>query len=236
MNDSIKKINDDLLRFWNEAIALSEEEKKELLEKEQPDCKELAPSEKLWLAVNRMGTCKRVLDYGCGSGWASLTLAKAGCPNIDAVDLGENIIDALSFYAARYGLSEAIHPKVIDSSWLNSVPSEHYDGLICSNVLDVVPTETAQAIIEQLARIVTLYAKIVIGLNFFMSKEMAESRGNELVDGKYLFVNGVLRLTTLSDEQWTEAFSPYFRIEKLDHFAWPGEKKETRRLFILRKK
>jgi len=30
-------------------------------------------------------------------------------------------------------------------------------------------------------------------------------------------------------------FKPYFKVEKLDHFAWPGEQKETRRLFIVKR-
>jgi len=236
MKDSTKKINDNLVRFWDEAIALSEEDKKQLQSEQECDYKALVPSEKLLVAAQGLGNCHHVLDYGCGSGWASFVIADAGCLNIDAVDLGENIIAALSFYAELYGLSKNIHPKVIDPDWLSSVPSETYDGLICSNVLDVVPLETSEAIIKEMARIVTANASIVIGLNFYLSPEMAEARGMELVEGRYLFVNDVLRLVSRSDEDWIEAFSPYFNVEKLDHFAWPGEQKETRRLFLLKKK
>ncbi len=51
----------------------------------------------------------------------------------------------------------------------------------------------------------------------------------------YLFQNGVLRLLSLDDESWKRRLSPYFEIERLDYFAWPNEKKETRRLFLLKK-
>ena len=54
-------------------------------------------------------------------------------------------------------------------------------------------------------------------------------------DGQ-LYVNGVLRMVSRSDRQWSELFEKHFDIERLDHFAWPNEQKETRRLFIMRRK
>ena len=65
---------------------------------------------------------------------------------------------------------------------------------------------------------------------------MAAARNIELVDGYRLYMDGVLRLVSRSDEEWIQIFSPWYDIEKLEHFAWPGEETETRRLFYLRKK
>ncbi len=118
---------------------------------------------------------------------------------------------------------------------LKSVTPESFDGIVCSNVLDVAPMETSREIVKELARIAENEAKIVIGLNFYMSKDMAEKRKIELVEDKYLFSDGVLRLTSLSDDEWKDIFTQYFAVENLDHFAWPGEEKETRRLFLLTK-
>lgn len=231
-----KKINEELVQFWDEAIKLPEDYKKQELDRVDRDYKELAPSEKLLNAVSELGSCKKVLDYGCGSGWASIVAIKSGCKDVTAVDLGNNIIDAINFYAEVYGVKEHLNAIAISPDWLHSVPSETYDGFVCSNVLDVIPLETTQDIIEQVARVVKKDAKIVIGLNFFMPEETAKSRGIELVDGKYLIMDGVLRLTSLKDEEWIQLFSPLFEIVKLDYFAWPGEPRETRRLFILKKK
>ena len=69
-----------------------------------------------------------------------------------------------------------------------------------------------------------------------ISKEDAKNRGLELIEDKYLIINGTLRLLSLTDEKWTELFSPYFEIESLEYFAWPGEKQETRRLFRLKRR
>lgn len=231
-----KEINDNLVAFWNQAISLDEEYKKEVLKASDFHVSDIAPSEKLYLSVKELGTCSKVLDYGCGTGWAACTAAEAGCNDVLAVDLGENIIEYTKFHAERFGLQEKVKTLVVDSSWIKSAPSCTFDGLVCSNVLDVLPLETSMDIIKEIARITKSGATIIIGLNFYLSKEMAEARNMQLVDDMYLFVNDVLRLTSLSDDEWKNLFAPYFKVMKLDYFAWEGEPKESRRLFILKKK
>ena len=229
-----KKVNSDLVAFWNEAIKLPEDYKEEVKKATDNSVMDIVPSQKLYDAVKELGSCKKVLDYGCGSGWGAIVAASNGCKDVLAVDLGKNITDAAKFYADVLGIN--IKTEVIDENWIKSVPACSFDGLVCSNVLDVVPLETAENIVKEIARITTSDAKIVIGLNFYMSKEMAKKRNIELVDDMYLFVNDVLRLSSLSDDEWKIIFAPYFEVVKLDYFAWEGEEKESRRLFVLKKK
>ena len=99
----------------------------------------------------------------------------------------------------------------------------------------MIPTETAREIIRESARITSADACVIIGLNFYLSPEAAAARGLELADGTRLYVDGVLRLVSRTDEEWAELFSPWYVVEKLTHFAWPGEKTESRRLFYLKK-
>ena len=129
-----------------------------------------------------------------------------------------------------------MHAQCIGADWLQGVPDGAYDGVFCSNVLDVVPPETAEGILKELARTAAGDASVIIGLNFWLDPEKAKARGQELVNGNMLYVDGVLRLVTRTDEEWEGIFAPYFTVEKLEHFAWPGEPAETRRLFFLRKK
>ena len=229
-----KKVNSELVAFWNEAIKLPEDYKEEVRKATDNSVMDIVPSQKLYDAVKELGSCKKVLDYGCGSGWGAIVAASNGCKDVLAVDLGKNITDAAKFYADVLGTN--IKTEVIDENWIKSVPTCTFDGLVCSNVLDVVPLETAENIVKEMARITTSDAKIVIGLNFYMSKEMAKKRNIELVDDMYLFVNDVLRLSSLSDDEWKIIFAPYFEVVKLDYFAWEGEEKESRRLFVLKKK
>ena len=231
-----KKINEDLIKFWDQALTVSNEDKEEALKYTDLDYKELAPSVKLLNAVSELGQCKNVLDYGCGTAWGAIVALKAGVKKVDAVDLGENIIDSAKFYAKLYNAEEGFNAFKVDETWLNEVKENTYDGVICSNVLDVVTEDISLSIIKELARILKNGSKAVIGLNFYMSEEKAKARGIELVDGNKLFQNGVLRLLSLSDEEWTNIFSKYFKVIKLDHFAWEGEPVESRRLFILEKK
>ena len=226
-------INNDLIKFWDSALTLDDEYKNQIKQIPVSEYKELAPSEKLFKATFGLGKCGKVLDYGCGNGWASIIAAKGGCKDIDAVDLGSNIIEAAKFYFEHFEVK--VNCFEISANWLKNTAKTQYNGVICSNVLDVLPLETSQEIIENLARVCLPEARVIIGLNFYMDKESASKRGMELVDNKYLFVNGVLRLTSLSDDEWKELFLPYFEIEKLEHFAWPGEQAEARRLFYLRK-
>lgn len=227
------QINKTLITFWDNAIALSEEEKKELRDPSF-NYKDLAPSTKLFEAVSTLGKRQHVLDYGCGNAWGAIIVSKSGCLDVLGVDLGKKIIETASIYKDIF--NAPIKLEVIDENWLKQQKEATFDGIICSNVLDVLPLDTSKDIIKNLARVSQKDASVIVGLNFYMPAEAAKERGMEIVEDKYLFVNGVLRLLSLSDDQWEELFSPYFTIDKKEYFAWPGENKETRRLFYLRKK
>ena len=232
--NSVKEVNDTLIAFWNDALKVANEDKEELKNYKEEDYKLLAPSLKLFNAVSLLGKQKKVLDYGCGNAWAAITAYKSGCQDVTAVDVIKDGIESAKLFAEAFKAN--VNALYIEPDWLKSVPSETYDGIICSNVLDVVPLETSKEIVKELARVATKDAQIIFSFNFYMDKEMANKRNIQFEDGVYLYMNCVLRLVNLSDQEWMDLFTPYFDIIKLDYFAWPGENKETRRLFILKKK
>ena len=232
---SSERDNQTLIAFWDKALSLTEEDRDELLDIDPESWKDLAPSKKLFEAACSLGKKRKVLDYGCGSAWAGIIAAKSGCPDVTAADAASGAVQAVKYYAAAYNVEQQLHAVCSDPGWLRSIPANTYDGFFCSNVLDVVPTETAQEIIRESARITTPDASVIIGLNYYLSPDTAAERGLELIDGKRLYVDGVLRLVSRTDEEWAELFSPWYAVERLTHFAWPGEASETRRLFYLRK-
>lgn len=236
MESNVKEINEKLIKFWDSAISLKDEDKKELKQYKDLDYKELAPSEKLVIAIESLKDFQRVLDYGCGNGWASVIAAKSGCQKVIAVDVIQGGVDATNFYADLFNLKNKIDAQIVSTDWIFKTPSEQYDGLICNNVLDVITLDLSREIIKNLARVLKKKGKAIIGFNFHLSEEMMAARGMKLEDEKYLFVDGVLRLVNLSDDEWKNEFAPYFNVDKLEFFAWPGENKETRRLFCLSKK
>ena len=144
MDTQTTRDNQALLEFWDRFFAIPEEEKEAARREGVGEWKELAPSEKLLRAVCELGGRKKVLDYGCGNGWAAIAAAKSGCPEVTAADPAPHAAEAADFLAGLFGVSEQVRPVCCGGDWLKSVPDETYDGLICSNVLDVIPAETAE--------------------------------------------------------------------------------------------
>ena len=236
MDTQTTRDNQALLEFWDRFFAIPEGEKEAARREGVGEWKELAPSEKLLRAVCELGGRKKVLDYGCGNGWAAIAAAKSGCPEVTAADPAPHAAEAADFLAGLFGVSEQVRPVCCGGDWLKSVPDETYDGLICSNVLDVIPAETAEEILREMARVVTPDAEIVVGLNYFISQESAAEKGLSLLDDRLLYQDGGLRLVSRTDEEWAALFAPFFTVEGLENFAWPGETEEKRRLFRLRKR
>ncbi len=230
MADKTQQDNQTLIAFWSDVFGKALEEQN----REWKDLKDLAPSEKLYRAAQSLGTCQNVLDYGCGGGWAGLIAAASGCEHVTQADPAEGAVRTAKANAEHYGLSDKIDTFQIEPDWLSSVPDHTYDGFICSNVLDVIPPETAKYILNEAARIITDDAIVIIGMNYYMSPEMAEEKGIELID-RHLYQDGVLRMVSRTDEEWTEFFSPWYDVVYLSHFGWPNEKTERRRLFALRR-
>ncbi len=233
MNDEYKKLVD----HWNNVFKMTDEDR-EAGENEvygEEDLKEMAPSEKLLIAAKSLGNCEKVLDYGCGNGWAGLIAAKSGCEAVTCADPAENAVEAVNVYARMFGVEDRIKTVCIDETWIGRVQDEAYDGFFCSNVLDVVPEEMAEDILKNAARILKKGGHAVIGMNNYLDPAVAKERGLALRNGNQLYVDEVLRLVSRSDEEWSAILGKYFTIERLEHFSWPGETKEGRRLFYLSK-
>ena len=236
MTEQTSMDNQALLAFWDQAFFLPAEEKEAARREGAGAWVELAPAEKLLRAVCALGSRRRVLDFGCGNGWAAIAAAKSGCPDVTAADPAPNAVDLTAFLGELCGVGAQLHPVCGGIDWLKSLPAERFDALICSNVLDVVPPETAEAILGELARVLSPEAEVLIGLNYEMSPEIAAEKGVTLTGDRLLYEDGVLRLVSRTDAEWAALFAPFFTVEALEHFAWPGEAEERRRLFRLRKR
>ena len=223
-----------LVDLWNRAFSMTREDKEPSGPVPDDAWKSLAPSEKLLIAAQSMKGCENVLDYGSGSGWAGIIMARSGCKSVTCADPAPNAKEAAAFYAAQFGVESQVHPLCISDAWLSGVPEGTYDGFFCSNVLDVVPPDMAEDILRNAARIVTGNARVVISLNFYLTPEAARKRGVAFREGNRLYMDGVLRLVNRTDEEWRAIFAPYFQVDHLEYFSWPDEPKETRRLFYLK--
>ena len=231
MNETYKT----LVEFWNKGFELSEEDKKQIEGSKGTvdDLKGFALSPKLFDIACSFKDKNNVLDYGCGSGWASLIIAKFGANKVTSVDVAPNSIEMLNKYKKAFEVDNIIDTFAIDENWLGT-QEDKYDGFFCSNVIDVVPLNMAKEIVNNAAKAVKKGARVVFSLNYYIPVKMMEDKGHK-VDGPHVYIDGVLRLTSLTDEEWASIFKKYFKLIKFDYFAWTGEAKETRRLFVLEK-
>lgn len=227
------------LEFWDQSMAQQEETQTQ-------EAQETIDLETAWYEVGSraladaaasLATQKKVLDYGCGSGWASVIMAKKGCPQITAVDVSANGVKASQEYATLFHVESNIEFQAIPTDWLKQEESEKYDGLFCSNVLDVIPRSVSEEIIKEAARICTKDAKIIIGLNPCFTEEQIEKRNMIELEKNHYSFGGVLRLVNYTDEEWTNRFSQYFDVKEIEYFRWDGEPDVVkRRLFHLTKR
>lgn len=238
MNERMTAKYAEALEFWNEAFMLTGEGRQKLADKiaADPTGIALASSAKLaGIMTGELAGYSRVLDYGCGRGWAGLCVKKAGCPDVTCVDVSQNAADSALVLAEMLGVNEGFTAMHVDREWLSGVEAGSFDGIVCSNVLDVVPTDVAEGILLEFARIAAPGARVVIGLNYYMEPKDNPER-NITVEGENVFVDGILRMVTKTDEAWAELMGRYFRVEYLEHFGWTGEATERRRAFVLVKK
>jgi len=234
---SLKKDYEAAKSFWNAAFAMDDTARKEAETSVDFECgwKELAPSEKLFHAAQSLGQCEKVLDYGCGRGWAAIIAAKSGCADVTAVEVSANAAEAAEFHAGLFDVGNHVSVHHVSDEWLEEVPAETFDGIFCSNVLDVIPGAVAEGILANFVRAAQKGASVVIGMNYYMVPKDDPEKKMKVKNGTHVYLNDVLRLVCRTDEEWTDTFSRYFVVEKLEHFAWPGEATERRRLFYLRK-
>lgn len=237
MNTELQNDYENLQAFWDKVFSMNEEEFREYVAEidKDNDWRELAPAEKLLTAIETLKDCNKLLDYGCGTGWGAIAMAKFGATQIDAVETSKNAVDQAWLWIKAFEVVSRINAFKIDNNWLDSVASERYSGILCSNVLDVIPTEASDAIIKNFARITAPGAKLIIGMNFYQEPLADPAKNIEVKEGVHIFYDGILRLVSRTDEEWADIFSKYFTVEKIDHFAWEGETTERRRIFYLSK-
>lgn len=226
------------LKFWDQVFELDdnakEEYKKEL---SSEDWKSLAPSEKLAdVLVRELASKEKVLDYGCGEGWAGIILNKSGCKDVTSVDVVDNAIKMADFLKSLFDIGTALKTECVPVDYLSKVDSQSYDGIFCGNVIDVLPADISQEIISNFSRIARPGATIIVAMNYYAEPVSNPEKGIEVKSDNEIYVNGILRMVTRTDDEWAQIFKEYFEVEKIEYFAWPGETEEKRRIFIIKKR
>jgi SAM-dependent methyltransferase len=226
-------VTKNLMKFWDNYYKLTDADYDYFKNINEKDYLSLAPSLKQLDALRLFKNSNYVLDYGSGTGWASIIMAKEGKNKIKSVDVSPNSVKVTSLYAKAYNLENEIEAILIDEKWINNEKDNSYDGFFSSNVIDVIPLDAANNIIKKASRIIKPNSYVIFSVNYYISIVEMKKRGFKVI-GNSAFIDGILRLTSLSDDEWIEIFNEYFKVIDVKHFAWPEEEEEKRRIFILK--
>lgn len=179
--------------------------------------------------------CTRVLDYGCGTGDVLFQLMEIkeliyGL----GIDKSEKGIEYCNKMAM---LNHFRHLDFVagDIEQLKQIEENSFDGIILSNVLDVVPYEVAVSIMKELVRILVKGGHMFVKLNPYYSKEKLIEYGFECLRDNLYTDEGVLRLRQVDTLTWHKKFERQFEIERYLEFPYSWQE-GMNRLFLLKKK
>lgn len=178
--------------------------------------------------------CKRVLDYGCGTGDILFQCEQFG--NTDyglGIDLSQVGIE----YATKmtnlnhYNNLEFVNG---DITYFSQYEGECFDGIILSNVLDVMPKDVAVQTFTELTRLLKTGGLMFVKLNPYYDKEELKEFGYINLKDNLYEEDGYLRLRELDTASWHRAFEKHYTTLRYLEFPYPWQE-GMNRLFLLRK-
>ena len=203
-----KKLNNDLRDFWNQWFSK--------IEPEKINHDDVKVENELDQYLKELGdTCERVLDFGSGTGHCLITTKL----------LGNKIVYGLGIDSAENGVKyandtcklsniENLDFKVGDQHLLKQYEENSFDGIVCSNILDVVPLITSNEIIDEIKRLLKPGGVLVVKLNFYLTKEIISKIKMEKITNNTYGKNGILRGLNFKTEEWIKKFNELHLIKK----------------------
>jgi SAM-dependent methyltransferase len=225
MNEN--QMNIDLKQFWNNQFTK--------LEPTVIKTNEVKEENSLDKFLKYLGDhSEKILDIGTGSGYGLLTAKILG----EKAKYGLGIdpsLNAINFLNKTCEMSDikGICGQVGDHKILENELSESFDGIICSNVVDVVPEKTANEIIREIQRLLKPNGILVLKINFYLTEELIKKIKMEEVDTNAYAINGILRGVNYTLDEWINRFDGFEVIEREEYERIPNGPKD--RVLLLRK-
>lgn len=178
--------------------------------------------------------CKKILDYGCGTGDVIFQCAEFGYTEHGiGIDLSQVGIDYAN-KMAKFNHFDQLEFSVGDITYLKHFEAETFDGIILSNVLDVMPKEVAVSTFRELTRVLKTGGLMFVKLNpYYDEKELEDIGYVKLKDNLYE-EDGVLRLRECDTAAWKRAFEKHYEVIRYLEFPYPWQD-GMNRLFLIKK-
>lgn len=180
------------------------------------------------------GKTECVLDFGCGTGDILFQYAqhKRKCKGV-GIDPAEKGISFAKETAKMSGY-RGLHFFEGDESFLDTFEPGRFDGIILSNVLDIMPESVGYDTVVKLNRVLKDGGYWFIKLNPFYSAQELKNMDYEEIGPHMYGENGMLRLKQEATPYWMEIFNKIGKLERYVEFPYewqPG----MNRVFLIQK-
>ncbi|AUD64982.1 hypothetical protein BK011_04550 [Tenericutes bacterium MZ-XQ] len=178
---------------------------------------------------------EHILDVGCGTGYA---LIGSKC-------LGTKMKSGIGFDSSHHAIHianetvrlsniEHLSFEVSDETFLKTMPDESFDGIICSNFLDVIPKQMSDDIIDDIERVLKKDGLFLLKINFPLDEHLIKKMNMEEIEENTYQLNGVVRAYNLTTEQWIKRFK-HLQAIQIDGFKRAEHLPEDRIILFQKK-
>jgi len=174
-----------------------------------------------------------VLDFGCGSGWASFEIHYT-IPNLTilGIDQGKDAIDYCNRCAKASELTN-ITFVASEGDYLDNI-EDKFDVVVSFNVFDVIPDEVIDTILPRLQKSVKNGGYLLVGINPELPDDILAKIGFVKKDGR-MYKDGIMRANDKTLDQWKDYFSKYFEVVETTTFCViEREHSYPRRMIVLK--
>lgn len=173
-----------------------------------------------------------VLDFGTGSGWGIFELYfTRNFYRGYGIDQSINAINYARECAKLSGLDNIIRFECDDMS---AFKDDFFDAIFSVNTLDVVPLDITKEALSQFKRVLKPNGKLLISLNPYIDNELNKRLKLDYIGENMYTRDGILRALNLTNDEWINLFSKYFKVLEVHDYELSFEKGYVRRMFILK--
>ena len=193
-------LSDTLIEFWDRYF--QEIQPMKIIKDE------IKIESKLDEELKYIGDCSNhVLDIGCGLGTCLMSTKLWGSKIKTGVGIDPSY-HAIHFANETVALSHIEGLSFIqgDHKRLKEYSDHTFDGIICSNTLDVIPTEISDAMIQEIDRLLKPGGYLLLKLNFYLDESLIEKLKMEPIGEQMYQINGVLRAVNRTTDFWIHQF------------------------------
>ena len=172
-----------------------------------------------------------ILDFGCGTGDISFQyLQYQPTHKVLGIDASKTGIEFATETARLSDYKTATFLEGTDHT-VKQLEENSFDGVILSNVLDVMPKDVSKEVVEDLERVLKPGGYWFIKMNPYYSKEELESFGYENMGNNIYEENHIMRLRQATTNYWKERFARFGKEIIYLEFEYPWQE-GMNRLFV----